>query len=161
MDDRDSETTDASTRDTSIFICPNCAKRSPTRLDATSTICVSCNRSFGFYACPSCEAPQAIQKDSKSTCRRCSKMLRAQMGTPEVVFRELVGRDAVAPGIMDGPILELSAILIVTTNEIPGYEIETVYGDVFGLTVRARNTFSNFGAHFRTVVGGEVAGYTK
>lgn len=29
--------------------------------------------------------------------------------------------------------------LIVTTNEIPGYRIVQVHGDVFGLIVRARN----------------------
>ena len=52
-------------------------------------------------------------------------------------------------------------ILIVTTNEIPGYRIIQVHGDVFGLIVRARNYFSNLGAQFRTLAGGEVAGYTK
>jgi uncharacterized protein YbjQ (UPF0145 family) len=51
-------------------------------------------------------------------------------------------------------------VLIVTTNEIPGYRITSVHGDVFGLIVRARNYFSNIGASFRTLVGGEVAGYT-
>ncbi|MDX6504719.1 MAG: putative heavy-metal-binding, partial [Gaiellaceae bacterium] len=30
-------------------------------------------------------------------------------------------------------------MLIATTNELPGYEIEEVLGEVFGLTVRARN----------------------
>jgi uncharacterized protein YbjQ (UPF0145 family) len=49
----------------------------------------------------------------------------------------------------------------VTTNDVPGYRIEHVYGDVFGLTVRARNYFANLGASMRTLVGGEVAGYTK
>jgi uncharacterized protein YbjQ (UPF0145 family) len=52
-------------------------------------------------------------------------------------------------------------VLIVTTNEIPGYRITRVHGDVFGLTVRARDSFSNMGASFRTLVGGEVGGYTK
>ena len=52
-------------------------------------------------------------------------------------------------------------VLIVTTNEIPGYRITQVHGDVFGLIVRARNYFSNLGAQFRTLAGGEVAGYTK
>ena len=53
------------------------------------------------------------------------------------------------------------AVLIVTTNEIPGYRITAVHGDVFGLIVRARNVFSNLGAQLRTAVGGEVVGYTK
>jgi uncharacterized protein YbjQ (UPF0145 family) len=52
-------------------------------------------------------------------------------------------------------------VLIVTMNEIPGYRIIQVHGDVFGLVVRARNYFSNLGASLRTVVGGEAAGYTK
>jgi uncharacterized protein YbjQ (UPF0145 family) len=52
-------------------------------------------------------------------------------------------------------------ILIVTTNEIPGYRITEVHGDVFGLVVRARNYFSNLGAQFMTVAGGEVTGYTR
>jgi uncharacterized protein YbjQ (UPF0145 family) len=50
--------------------------------------------------------------------------------------------------------------LIVTMNEIPGYRITAVHGDVFGLTVRARNYFSNLGAQFQTAVGGEVTAYT-
>lgn len=50
-------------------------------------------------------------------------------------------------------------ILITTMNDIPGYEITEVYGEVFGLIVRSRNVFSNIGASFRTIFGGEVAGY--
>jgi uncharacterized protein YbjQ (UPF0145 family) len=51
-------------------------------------------------------------------------------------------------------------ILVVTTNDLPGYDIVEVYGEVFGLIVRSRNLFSNFGASLRTIVGGEVGGYT-
>lgn len=51
-------------------------------------------------------------------------------------------------------------ILVVTTNDVAGYRIETVYGEVFGLIVRSRNVFSNVGASFRTIFGGEVKGYT-
>jgi uncharacterized protein YbjQ (UPF0145 family) len=57
--------------------------------------------------------------------------------------------------------LTAEAMLIVTTNEIPGHRITQVHGDVFGIIVRARNYFSNIGASFRTIAGGEVAGYTK
>jgi uncharacterized protein YbjQ (UPF0145 family) len=49
---------------------------------------------------------------------------------------------------------------VVTTNDLPGYKVEEVYGEVFGLIVRSRNVFSNFGASLRTIVGGEVKGYT-
>ena len=52
-------------------------------------------------------------------------------------------------------------VLIVTMNEIPGYRITEVHGDVFGLVVRARNYFSNLGAQLMTVAGGEAAGYTR
>jgi uncharacterized protein YbjQ (UPF0145 family) len=52
-------------------------------------------------------------------------------------------------------------IIITTTNDLPGYEVVTVHGEVFGLIVRARNVFSNIGAGLRTVFGGEAKGYTS
>jgi uncharacterized protein YbjQ (UPF0145 family) len=52
-------------------------------------------------------------------------------------------------------------MLIATTNELPGYEIEEVYGEVFGLTVRSRNAFSQFGAGLKSILGGELKGMTK
>lgn len=52
-------------------------------------------------------------------------------------------------------------IIVTTMNDLPGYEIVEVFGEVFGLIVRARNAFSNIGASFRTIAGGEVKGYTK
>lgn len=55
----------------------------------------------------------------------------------------------------------MEEILVVTTNDIPGYKVSAVYGEVFGLVVRSRNAFSNVGASFRTIFGGEVGGYTK
>lgn len=55
----------------------------------------------------------------------------------------------------------MDEILIVTTNDVPGYKVVEVYGEVFGLIVRSRNVFSNVGASFRTIFGGEVGGYTK
>lgn len=55
----------------------------------------------------------------------------------------------------------MDEVIIVTTNDIPGYEVKEVYGEVFGLIVRSRNVFGNIGASFRTVFGGEVKGYTK
>jgi uncharacterized protein YbjQ (UPF0145 family) len=51
-------------------------------------------------------------------------------------------------------------ILVSTMNDLPGYEVVEVYGEVFGLIVRSRNIFSNIGASLRTVFGGEVRGYT-
>jgi uncharacterized protein YbjQ (UPF0145 family) len=52
-------------------------------------------------------------------------------------------------------------IIVVTTNNLPGYEVVEVYGEVFGLIVRSRNVFSNMGASLRTIIGGESGGLTK
>ncbi len=52
-------------------------------------------------------------------------------------------------------------MLCVTTNEIEGWEIQRVCGEVFGLTVRSRNAFSQFGAGFKSMFGGELVGMTK
>ena len=52
-------------------------------------------------------------------------------------------------------------MLIATTNDIPGYQITDVYGEVFGLTVRSRNAFSQLGAGLKSIMGGELKGMTK
>ena len=52
-------------------------------------------------------------------------------------------------------------MLISTMNELPGYEIEEVLGEVFGLTVRSRNVGSQVGAAMKSLVGGELKGMTK
>ncbi|HEY0388394.1 MAG TPA: YbjQ family protein [Gaiellales bacterium] len=55
----------------------------------------------------------------------------------------------------------MDEIIISTMNDLPGYEVVEVHGEVFGLIVRARNVFSNLGAGLRTVFGGEAKGYTS
>lgn len=52
-------------------------------------------------------------------------------------------------------------MIIVTTNEIPGYRIEAVLGEVMGMTVRSANFGANFTASFRAIGGGEVKEYTQ
>jgi uncharacterized protein YbjQ (UPF0145 family) len=52
-------------------------------------------------------------------------------------------------------------MLIVTTNDIPGYRIDAVLGEVMGMTVRSANIGANFVASFRAIGGGEVNEYTK
>lgn len=52
-------------------------------------------------------------------------------------------------------------MLIATTNDLPGYVIEEVFGEVFGLTVRSRNIGSQIGAGLKSILGGELAGMTK
>jgi uncharacterized protein YbjQ (UPF0145 family) len=52
-------------------------------------------------------------------------------------------------------------MIITTTNDLPGYEIEEVFGEVFGLTVRSRNVGSQIGAGLKSIMGGELRGMTK
>lgn len=51
-------------------------------------------------------------------------------------------------------------MLIVTMDDIPGYEVEEVMGEVFGLTVRSRNIASQVGSLLRSLFGGELKGMT-
>lgn len=51
-------------------------------------------------------------------------------------------------------------MIIVTTNELPGYRIDHVFGEVFGLTVRSRHLGSNIGAGLKSLAGGELRGIT-
>lgn len=55
----------------------------------------------------------------------------------------------------------MNDIIVVTTNDLPGYRVVEVYGEVFGLTTRSRNMFSSAGQNLKTIVGGEIVGYTK
>jgi uncharacterized protein YbjQ (UPF0145 family) len=54
-----------------------------------------------------------------------------------------------------------NGILVVTTNDVPGYQVEQVYGEVFGVMTRSRNMVSNMGAGLKSIVGGEIKAYTK
>ena len=52
-------------------------------------------------------------------------------------------------------------MLITTTNEVAGYEIEELLGEVMGLTVRSRNVGSQLGAGLKSMIGGELHGMTQ
>ncbi|WP_027007560.1 YbjQ family protein [Conexibacter woesei] len=52
-------------------------------------------------------------------------------------------------------------MIISTMNDLPGYTVEEVVGEVFGLTVRSRNVGSQIGASLKSLVGGELKGMTK
>lgn len=52
-------------------------------------------------------------------------------------------------------------MLISTTNDLAGYEIVEVLGEVMGLTVRSRNVGSQLGAGLKSIIGGELKGMTK
>jgi uncharacterized protein YbjQ (UPF0145 family) len=53
------------------------------------------------------------------------------------------------------------SILVVTTENVPGYRVTKVIGEVFGVTSRSRNVVSNFGAGLKTLVGGEIQAFTN
>ncbi len=52
-------------------------------------------------------------------------------------------------------------MIISTSDDLPGYEITAVHGEVFGLTVRSRHLGSQMAAGFKSLVGGELKGMTK
>ena len=51
-------------------------------------------------------------------------------------------------------------MIVTTMNDIPGYEVDEVYGEVMGLTVRSRNIGSQIGAGLKSIMGGELKGMT-
>jgi len=55
----------------------------------------------------------------------------------------------------------LDGMLIVTGNDIPGYRVQAVLGEVMGMTVRSANFGANLVAGFRAIGGGEVNEYTQ
>jgi uncharacterized protein YbjQ (UPF0145 family) len=63
--------------------------------------------------------------------------------------------------VTDWASLGSDQMIVSTMNDLPGYRVVAVHGEVFGLIVRARNVFSNIGAGLRTIAGGEARGYTK
>ncbi len=52
-------------------------------------------------------------------------------------------------------------MLIVTSDTIPGHRIDAVFGEVMGLTVRARHLAAQMMAGFRSIGGGELPEMTR
>lgn len=52
-------------------------------------------------------------------------------------------------------------MLIVTTNDLAGWRITKVLGEVNGLTVRTRNVGAQIGASLKALGGGELRGLSK
>lgn len=52
-------------------------------------------------------------------------------------------------------------MIIVTTENIAGYKVREVKGQVFGLIVRSRGIGGNIMADLRSLVGGEIHEYTS
>ena len=51
-------------------------------------------------------------------------------------------------------------MLVVTTENIPGYRVVEVKGQVFGVVVRSRGLAGNIMAGLRAILGGEITEYT-
>jgi len=52
-------------------------------------------------------------------------------------------------------------MIITTTNDLPGYQINEVIDIARGSTVRARHIGRDISAMFKSVVGGEINEYTR
>jgi len=56
---------------------------------------------------------------------------------------------------------EEKKIIVVTTEDITGYEITETLGEVFGVVVRSRGLAGNIVASIRSLFGGEIKEYTS
>lgn len=56
---------------------------------------------------------------------------------------------------------ELYAMIITTTENIPGKEVAEIMGIARGNTVRARNVGRDIFAGLKNLIGGEISEYTK
>ena len=52
-------------------------------------------------------------------------------------------------------------MLVVTTNDIPGRRIISVLGLVQGSTVQSKHIGRDIGASIKSIVGGEITGYSE
>jgi uncharacterized protein YbjQ (UPF0145 family) len=52
-------------------------------------------------------------------------------------------------------------MMILTTNDVPGYRIVRVVGLVRGITVRSRSVIGNLGGAIQAVFGGNITIFTK
>ena len=52
-------------------------------------------------------------------------------------------------------------MLVVTTENVPGYRVLDIRGQCFGVVVRSRGLGGNIMAGLRSIVGGEIKEYTQ
>jgi uncharacterized protein YbjQ (UPF0145 family) len=52
-------------------------------------------------------------------------------------------------------------MLVVTTNDLPGYRVVKHFGVVRGITVRSRSVIGNIGGAIQSVFGGKLSVYTN
>lgn len=154
--------------------CPGCGTFSGSSDPfGTGWRCPQCSRGYSLRRCSACHAVSLVgahqQQGQPWACVWCEAQNSGfkirndpATATQADLAEDIVTRHLVLGAVSGRQVTpDTQPVLIVTTNEIPGYRITQVHGDVFGLVVRARNIFSNMGAQLRTVAGGEVSGYTK
>ncbi len=52
-------------------------------------------------------------------------------------------------------------MIVVTTNDLPGYRITAVHGVARGITVRSRSIIGNIGGTIQSLFGGNLSVYTN
>lgn len=52
-------------------------------------------------------------------------------------------------------------MLVVTTENVPGYHVQKMLGQVFGVVVRSRGLGGNLIASVRAIFGGEIKEYSQ
>jgi uncharacterized protein YbjQ (UPF0145 family) len=53
------------------------------------------------------------------------------------------------------------AVIVTTTNDLPGYKVVVMQGVVRGVIVRSRSVIGNIGAGIQSLFGGDITIYTK
>ena len=102
-------------------------------------------------------AAVGVSRHAETRACVCLRRTKVAVHVPQAPERPLggaAGSVGVEPRMID-------TMLIATTNELPGYVVEEVFGEVFGLTVRSRNIGSQLGAGLKSILGGELKGMTK
>jgi uncharacterized protein YbjQ (UPF0145 family) len=152
--------------------CPNCRVTSQSSSpDERLWDCPQCKAAYVLRRCSGCRAVSHVtimqQRGVEWACVWCGRYNTGYRrrdpaaATIADLSADVARRGLAFPPPESAAVLDATPVLIVTMNEIPGYRITGVHGDVFGLIVRARSYFSSLGAQFATVVGGEVTGYTQ
>lgn len=154
--------------------CPNChfISKSPNPGDRLWD-CPRCAESYVLRRCNHCRAVSHVtimqQRGVEWRCVWCDSFNTGfRRRDPAAATVGDLAADVASKGLAFPPpepdpemVPDAQPVLIVTMNEIPGYRITKVHSDVFGLAVRSRNFFGNFGAALNAIGGGEVAGYTR
>jgi uncharacterized protein YbjQ (UPF0145 family) len=65
------------------------------------------------------------------------------------------------PYAISDPRFSVSAQMVTTAFELPGFRIRQNLGVVRGIVVRSRNLFINIGAVFNQMVGGNITAWTS